>query len=295
MEISTVNLQALRRMINVAWAKGLDWKPPVDISFLFSDFPSDGASNFYPWMDFTSKYREWLGDRVFNNISLQAFEVFNRHFEKSERLPATSIKDDRFSVFVNMLGMHGSAWNQLLYDLVIEVITGNPLCYTGKALFANDHAYGDNTLDNLTTDALSKTSYEAAWTDTANWTFANGVLVRPNWTHLLHGPKLRTTAFNIVEAKFMQDDNGKQVDNPNLGRSKRVEMPDFAGAYDDYWCLVDASQPIHAIARQLRETPNPIMDNDPIHVERTGNFDWMSSGRAAAAPSFPHLIYGGRL
>lgn len=294
MDINAASLAALRRTINTSWQKGLEWKPAVDISFLMSQFPSDGSSNFYPWMDFTPKFREWLGDRVFNNIASRYYELVNRAWEKSERMPATLIKDDKYGTYVGLIGMHGSAWNQLLYDIVLEVITANPLCYTGKALFADDHAYGANTIDNLVADALSKTSYEAAWTNSGNWKFSNGVLVRPNWTHLLHGPKLRSTAHGIVDAEKI-DVGGVQVDNPNLKRSIRVEIPDLAGDYDDYWCLVDASQPIHAIARQIRETPNPIMDTDPVNVERTGNFDWMSSGRCAAGPTFPHLIYGGRL
>jgi len=182
----------------------------------------------------------------------------------------------------------------LLYDVVMEVVTGNPRCFTGKAMMANDHAYGENTIDNLVTDALSETSFEAAFTAAGDWKFSNGALVRPNFTHLLHGPKLRSTAFHIVDAE-KHASGVTQVDNPNYKRCQRVEIPDFAGTYDDYWCLVDASQPMRAIARQIRETPNPMMDTDPVHVERTGNYDWMSSGRCAAGPAFPHMIYGGRL
>ena len=76
---------------------------------------------------------------------------------------------------------------------------------------------------------------------------------------------------------------------------QRVELPDLAGTYDDYWYLIDGSRPIKAIARQIRETPNPIMDTRPEEVERTGQLDYMASGRAAAGPTFPHLAYAGIL
>jgi phage major head subunit gpT-like protein len=294
MDINAAGLATIRRMIVTAWQKGLEWKPPVDLSFLFSDFPSTTESNFYPWMDLTPKFREWLGDRVFNNIRSNFFAVLNRIFEKSERMPATLIKDDKWQTYMPIFGMYGAAWQQLLYDLVVEVLTGNPLTYTGKALFATDHAYGDYTISNLVTDALSKTSFEAAFTTSAGWQFSNGVYVRPKWTHLLVGEKMRPTGHAIVVAEKISE-GGVQIDNPNRGRAQMVVLPDYAGTYDDYWTLVDASGPIHAIARQLRESPNPMMDDDPLHVERTGNFDWMASGRAAAAPTFPHLVYGGRL
>jgi phage major head subunit gpT-like protein len=294
MDISSASLATIRRMINTAWAKGLEWKPPQDLGFLMSEFPSGGASELYPWANFTAQFREWLGDRQWNALTAELFEVANRDFEKSEKCKATLIKDDRFGVFVNVIGMYASAWEQLKFDLVIDVVKNNPLCFTGKALFANDHAYGENTLDNLVTDALTATSFEAAFTASSNWQFANGILVQPNWTHLVHGPKLRSTAFGIVEAKQISDGNGNLVDNPNYNRCARVELKALAGTYDDYWMLVDGSQPVKAIARQIREVPVP-RTNDVEDVEETGEYKFMASGRAAAAPTFPHLVYGGRL
>jgi phage major head subunit gpT-like protein len=294
MDLTHANLALLRRAINTAWAQGMQWKPPVDLGFLLRDFPSDGADNAYPWLDFTPKFREWFGDRVFNDLSAQLFTVANRDFEKSEKCKATLIEDDRFGVFVGVLGMHGAAWQQLLYDLVMEVLTLNPLAFTGKAIFANDHAYGDNALDNLVADALSKTSFEAAYTNSAEWTFANDVPVSPNFTHLLHGPKNHATAFGIVDAEQISDGAGNLVDNPNYKRVQRVELPGLVGSYDDYWALVDCSGLIKPVARQIRKVPVP-RTNDDADIEESGELKWMSSGRAAAAPTFPHLFYGARL
>lgn len=293
MDISSASLAAIRRSINTAWAKGLEWKSPIDLGFLVSEFTSAGASELYPWQNFTAQFREWVGDRVFNTLSAELFEVVNRDWEKSEKCKATLIKDDRFGVFVNLIAMHGMAWKQCLYALATEVIQSNSVCYDGKAMLANDHAYGANTIDNLVTDALSKTSFEAAFVAAAEWKFANNVLVRPNFTHLVVGEKNRSTAFGIVKAEKI-DVGGVQVDNPNRGKCELVVLPDFASTYDDYWMLVDGSQPVKAIARQIREEPVP-KTNDFEDVEETGEFKWMSSGRAAAAPTFPHLVYGGRL
>jgi len=173
---------------------------------------------------------------------------------------------------------------------VTAVLKDNPTCYTGKAMFANDHPYGDNTLDNLVTDALTADVFDAALVAAGEWKFANGVLVRPTFTHLLHGPKLRKTAFAIVDAPEIS----AGVANPNYKKCIRVELPDLAGDYDDYWTLVDASQPVKAIVRQIREVPVPTM-NDAADIEENGELKWMSHGRAAAAPTFPHLVYGGRL
>ena len=129
MDINAANLATINRMINTGWQKGLAWKPPVNVDFLFQDFPSSTASNFYPWLDNTPKYREWIGDRVFNNVQSRFYEVLNRIFEKSERMPATAIKDDQWQIYPTIIQGHGSAWEQLKYDVLMEVITGNPLSF----------------------------------------------------------------------------------------------------------------------------------------------------------------------
>lgn len=295
MDINRANIDSLFRMITTAWQQGLQWQPPIDLSFLFSDFTSTTAANDYAWLDFSPKFREWLGDRVFQNLRSQKFTLKNRDFEKSDRMPSKDIEDDQYGVYMPRFTMYGAAWQQLKYDVVIEVLTTNPTCYTGKAFFAADHPYGDNTVANLTANALSKTNFEAALLATAAWKFANGALIRPRWTHLLHGPKLQSTAFGIVEARQISDGSGNLVDNPNYGRCKRVEVPDLVDAYDDYWFLVDGSAPVKAIARQIRKVPTPLADTDPANVERTGNLDVMASGRGAAGPAFPHMIYAGIL
>ena len=295
MDINKTNIEIMTRSFETAWQNGLDFKPPIDLSFLFTDFPSTTASNFYAWMDRTAKFREWVGDRVFNNIRSNGFQVINRHFEKSERMKADTIEDDQYGVYAPIITMHGQAWVLLRDgDIVVEVLTGNPVSFTGKAMLATDHAYGNYTISNLVTDALSKTSFEAAFTNSAEWKYSNGELIKPMWTHLVHGPKLHSTAHGIVDAQQISDGSGNLVDNPNYKRCKRVELPDLAGDYDDYWYLIDASKPIKPVARQVRKEARTIMSGLE-QIVRTGNFDWMSDGRLAAAPTFPHLSYGGRL
>ena len=295
MDINRANLNAIFRSISTAWQQGMEWKPPVDMSFLVRDYPSAGASNFYAFIHQMEGFREWLGDRIWQNLRSGKFELTNRDFERSYLMPANDILDDIYGVYAPLWQDNGAAWQQLLYSLVIEVFTSNPTCSTGKALFANDHEYGGQTIDNLTANALSKTNFEQAFIDTAAWRYANGELIRPMWTHLLHGPKLRSTAFSLVDAKQISDGSGNLVDNPNFQRCKRVEIPDFVGAYDDYWALVDGSKPVKAFARQIRKTPTPIMDTRPEEVELTGEVKMFAHGRAAAAGAMPHLVYMARL
>lgn len=94
-------------------------------------------------------FREWVGDRVFKNVRGQKFEVLNRDWEDSVSMSKNEIEDDQYGVYTPLVQMMGEAWTLKKYQLVLAVLTGNPLCFTGKTIFADDHSYGDNTVNNV--------------------------------------------------------------------------------------------------------------------------------------------------
>ncbi|NQT92543.1 MAG: Mu-like prophage major head subunit gpT family protein [Lentisphaerae bacterium] len=294
MDINSANLNALMKTYNTLFQQGLGFTPPVNIDFLFRDFPSSTAANFYAWLEQIPGFREWVGDRVFSNVRSGKFEIVNRSWEDSVSMGKDEIEDDQYGVYAPMVQMMGEAWTLLKYKLPLEVLYLNSECFDGKAFFADDHAYGDNTIDNVVTDALSETTFEAAFTAAVGWQFSNDELCRTRFTHLVHGPKLHATAYHIVDAETHAA-GGVQVPNPNHKRVQRVELEDLAGDYDDYWFLLDASKPIKPVARQIRREAAPLMDMRVEQVMRTGRFDVMSDGRAAAGPTFPHMAYAGIL
>jgi len=294
MDINAANLAALQKSFNTLFQQGLAFTPGVDVSFMFRDFPSGTAANFYAWLDRIPGFREWVGDRVFQNVRGQKFEVLNRDWEDSVSMGRKDIEDDQYGVYGPLVQMMAEAWIELKRKLVLDVLTGNPLSFTGKAFFADDHAYGANTIDNVVTDALSETTFEAAFTAATAYKFSNGEITRTRWTHLVHGPKLHATAFAIVDAETHAS-GGVQVPNPNYRRVQRVEVEELAGTYDDYWYLLDCSKSIKPVARQIRREAAPLMDTRVEEVMRTGRFDVMADGRAAAAPTFPHMAYAGIL
>ena len=287
-------LSAMMKSYTVAWQQGLAFLPRTPIDFLFRDFPSTTAANFYAWMEQIPGFREWVGDRVFKNLRAGKFEILNRPWEDSVSVSREEIEDDQFGVYAPMVQMMGEAWILLKRKLVLDVLTGNPTCFTGKAFFAADHAYGENTIANLTANALSATSFEAAFTAASAYKFSNDELCVTKFTHLVHGPKLHATAFAIVDAENYAS-GGVAVPNPNFKRCERVEVEELPGNYDDYWFLIDGSKPIKAVARQIRREAAALMDTRPEQVMRTGRFDVMADGRAAAGPTFPHLAYAGIL
>jgi phage major head subunit gpT-like protein len=294
MDINYESLSSIRRTMIGAFQEGLGFKPPEDLAFLFRNFPSTSESNFYPFLHRIPAFREWFGDRVFNNVRSGFYELKNRHFEDSVSMPSDAISDDKFGTYAPLVQMMAEGWPLLAdYEIVVEVLTTNALCFDGKLIFATDHKYGDNTVANLVADALTATTFEAGFTAAAGWKGADNKYLRTRWTHLFHGPSLHNAAWDIVDCPFVASD-GVQLPNRNFKRVQRVEMEDFCGAYASYWCLADCSRPFKPIARQLRQVAAPLMDLDPATVMRLGRVDIMADGRVAAGPTFPHLMYAGR-
>ena len=291
MNLNDATIAEISRNIRADWKAGLNWTPPVDLAnILFWDVPSTGASNFYFWASALQQFREWVGERVYADVTANKFEVPNKCFEASDSIPRNAIYDDTFGAYGDAIRMRAQAWQESKYQWIMEVLTSNPVAFTGKPFFSATHKYGKNTIANTTTDALSAVSFNAAYTASTAWKFDNGVLIRPRWTHLIHGAALRANVASLINSQYLDKDLQA---NPNYKTVTPVEVQDLAGDAKNYWFLVDASRPIKAICRQVREEASPFMDTVAANVERLGRFDVLATGRGAAAPTFPHLIFGG--
>lgn len=301
MDINRANLDALFASYLTAWQNALAGvQTMAELAFLVSEFPSSTASNTYVWLDKVPGFREWVGDRVFQNARSQKYDVQNRDFEDSVRISANDIEDDQYGVYTPIIRMMAESWETQKRELIAEWLTSKAASssytiFDGKALIADDHAYGSNTIDNKTTSALSASTFEAAFIAAAAWKFSNGKSTMTRFTHLVVGEKLRSTAWHLLKDQYVSDGqtSSVQLENPNKGRVELVVLPELSGTYDDYWFLADCSKSVKPISLQLRKVPAPLMDTDPATVARNGFVDFLADGRAAAAPTFPHLIYGG--
>lgn len=305
MLLNRANLDALYKAVITGFQAGMAQVPPVDLGFAVTPFPSATAANLYPFFENIPGFREWVGDRQFQDLSAQLYEVPNRDFELSQALKAKHIEDDTYGVLPNLVQLAAAAWPVQLHELLVEVLTNQIKAWDGKDFFATDHKYGKNTIANKVTDALTKASFEAAFTNAAAWKFSNNKPCRTQWTHLLYGPKLSATVWDLVSNEYVvaaaatgdttTPKVGGAVKNRNFKRVVPVEIPDFVGDYDDYWVLLDCSKGLKPLLRQVRKTPTPLMTTNPEEIAKEGSVKVMADGRAAAAPTLFHLAYGGIL
>lgn len=103
--------------------------------------PSSTRSNEYGWMGQIPRVREWIGDRVVQNISTSAYTIRNRDFELTVGVSRNDIEDDNVGIYGPMfqeLGRSAAAFpDELLWPLVASGFTTN--CYDGQYFFDTDH------------------------------------------------------------------------------------------------------------------------------------------------------------
>ncbi|MCM2438276.1 hypothetical protein HGO34_00930 [Agrobacterium vitis] len=104
--------------------------------------PSSASTEIYRWLGQIPKMREWLGDRIFNNLEAHSFSISNRKFENTIRVRREDFEDDQYGILSPLFQEMGQAAaehpNELVYDLLKSGFTTK--CYDGQYFFDPDHA-----------------------------------------------------------------------------------------------------------------------------------------------------------
>ncbi|MDA3873226.1 MAG: Mu-like prophage major head subunit gpT family protein [Kiritimatiellae bacterium] len=294
MELNTGNLNSLQRMVNLAWLEGLTDPAALTslelLKQLYDEYPSSALKEEFPFQELMPKFREWLGDRIIQNVKTGLFEVTVRDFENTVSIALRAIEGDTYGIYRKITTQQGAGWPVLKSELIVEVLTGEKICFTGKPFFSTTHKYGKHTLANRVAVALTEENLDTALAAPAGWKFSNGQIVRTSFTHLYVGPALRKTAKQLVAEMHSVD--GAAVPNPNANVVTVVELPDLAGDFANAWFLTDNRHPIKPIGVVTQKEPQPMLPTDPYHVRREGAAVGVADGRIEAFPTLPHLVYG---
>lgn len=97
MIISKTSLDALFRAFNMAFRNGLGMAES-QYDRISMTIPSATAANTYPWLGKLPSMREWLGDRVIENLSLHDYTIRNRAFEQTVGVRGSDIEDDQYGI-----------------------------------------------------------------------------------------------------------------------------------------------------------------------------------------------------
>lgn len=110
-------------------------------SMVAMEVPSGTATNDYRWLGKLKGMREWLGDRVLNNLEQSGYQIRNKHFENTVEVDADDFSDDQIGIYSPMMADLGQTAaehpDQMVFGLLRNAHT-TP-CYDGQNFADTDH------------------------------------------------------------------------------------------------------------------------------------------------------------
>ncbi len=103
--------------------------------------PSSTKQETYAWLGTTTRFREWIGDRVIQNLGTHDFTIKNKSFEDTIGVNRDDIEDDTIGVYKPLFEQLGQDAKTHPDELVFSLLkTGFAAkCYDGQYFFDTDH------------------------------------------------------------------------------------------------------------------------------------------------------------
>lgn len=103
--------------------------------------PSTGAEEHYAWLGTMPRFREWVGDRVWQSIGASDYTIKNKDFELSIEVDRNHVMDDKFGVyrpFFQSMGQEAKTHpDELIFGLMAAGFSTT--CWDGQYFFDTDH------------------------------------------------------------------------------------------------------------------------------------------------------------
>lgn len=140
MIINQSSLSALFTSYDAAFRRGFTTVEP-EWDKLATLIRSNSASNLYAWLGQFPKFREWLGDRVIQNMKAHNYTLVNKDYEATVGVSRNDIQDDQYGVYEPLMEEMGAAAAVHPDELVFAALdAGNASeCYDGQFFFDTDH------------------------------------------------------------------------------------------------------------------------------------------------------------
>ncbi|WP_275629812.1 Mu-like prophage major head subunit gpT family protein [Pseudomonas sp. 273] len=103
--------------------------------------PSTNSVEQYGWLGNSTAFREWIGDRVIQNLALHDYSIKNKTFENTVGVPRETIEDDSYGLFTPLMGQLGQDAASHPATLVYALLASGfaSACYDGQYFFDTDH------------------------------------------------------------------------------------------------------------------------------------------------------------
>jgi phage major head subunit gpT-like protein len=103
--------------------------------------PSSASEEKYAWLGQVTRFREWLGDRVIQNLMSYDYTIKNKSFENTVGIDRDDIEDDKLGIYSPLIQQLGMDSKQHPDELTFALLAAGfaSLCYDGQYFFDTDH------------------------------------------------------------------------------------------------------------------------------------------------------------
>jgi phage major head subunit gpT-like protein len=221
--------------------------------------PSKTATEEYKWLGKIPRMREWLGERIIQNLTAFSYAIKNRDFELTIGVDRNDIEDDTIGVYSPLMQSMGQSAamhpDELIWELLAKGFTKK--CYDKQPFFSETHKDGKLTQSNLGTVALSVTSYGTARAQMMALKDENGNSLKIIPNLLVVPPQLEGIARKILFSEQIDS-----TTNVYKGTAELLVVPDLSGDATK-WYLMDVSKPVKPLIFQERKKPEFVAKDKP--------------------------------
>lgn len=140
MLITSATLAALAQGFNAAFLRGFE-SVPSTYQQVAMVIPSTSDAENYGWMKDIPGMREWVGQRVINNLESSTAQLKNKTWEHTIGVKRDAIEDDKLGIFSNLFAMQGEIVARHPDDLVWGLLAAGFATkgFDGQYFFDTDH------------------------------------------------------------------------------------------------------------------------------------------------------------
>ncbi len=260
MIVNQAALQSIYRGFKVIFNNALkDAKPQY--TRIATEVPSTTKSEEYKWLGKVPRMREWVGDRVVQNLSAYGFTIKNKSYEATVGVDRDDIEDDSIGLYnpiIQALGQSAALHpDELIFALLADGFTN--LCYDGQYFFDDDHKDGGGPIQsNKGTAALAPASYSAARSQMMSLKDEHDRPLNIVPDLLVVPPQLDGVGREILLAE--RNANGST--NVNRNTAELMVVPALS-SNPTAWFLMDTKKPVKPLVFQRRKKAEFVALDNP--------------------------------
>lgn len=291
--VTSAKLVGIDKSINTRFNEGR-LLVPGHAARLCTRIISTAAKEAYGWIASLPGLDKNTAETIMARIALEGHELTNDEYDKGIEIPRTAVEDDTYGMFGNVaaeFGRKGAQKPDTELIVALKAAFTTLKAWTGKALFATDHALGKSvTHSNKGTKKLSAANFQTGYAAIRNAKDGAGdalfTLLDPSKVFLVVDPDYEATAEAIVSMRTLAGGG----DNPNYNKAKVVVLPGLG----HNWFILDTSANVGGLIFQDR-LPLSITANFNLTSEdvlRRKVFAWYARSRFAIGAGRPEYAYG---